>query len=181
VTFEEVIQELSEWLDERKPNEPLIRLDNWAAMADMTYREFFSIGRRKPYAPVLKRYFAAIRAWRDAVHAALHDIGVNDITYLREVAAHFGVPEKTIRGKAQRLGLAPSNKKQKISVERCLEVAKVGMTLDELAAASGYKDHSLANLVPRNGFKGKIIFAVRVTDSPRGRRPRLVIIEVRKK
>jgi hypothetical protein len=181
MTFEEVIQELSEWIDQRNPEEPPIRLDNWAAMADMTYRDFFERGRRKPYASILRRYFAASRAWHEAIHTALREAGVNDIVYIREIAARFGALEKTVRNKAQRLGLPSSTRKQKISIKRCLEVAKLGMTLDELANAAGYKKHSLANLVPRDRFNGKIVFDLRWAETTRGLRKQLVIVKLQRK
>jgi hypothetical protein len=181
MTFEEVIQELSEWIEQRDPTEPLIRLDNWAAMADMTYREFFEQGRRQPYAPILKRYFAASRAWHEAIHDALREVGINDITHIKEIAERFGAHVKTVRNKAARLGLASSTRKQKISVSRCQEVAQLGMTLDELADAAGYKKHSLANLVPRDRFNGKIVFDLRWTETPRGLRKRLVIVKLKRK
>jgi hypothetical protein len=181
MTFEEVIQELSEWVDQKAPDEPPIRLDNWAAMADMTYRDFFERGRRNPYAPILKRYFAASRAWHEAIHDALREAGINDIVYIRGIAERFGALEKTVRNKAQRLGLPSSTRKQKISIRKCLAVAQLGMTLGELADAAGYKKHSLANLIPRDRFNGKISFDLRWTETPRGRRKRLVIVKLKRK
>jgi hypothetical protein len=182
VTREDVMREIAEHLATRKPNDPLIRLDNWAAMAGLTYRELYGRTKwNKAYKDIIEQYMAASRAYHDAVHEALRAAGANHIAYLRPIAEQFGMSMKTLRNKAARLGLTNIGP-QRISVDKCVANAQVGMTLVELAQATGYKDYSLANLIPRGRFEGRIEFALRqVRDATGFNRRRLVITYVGKR
>ncbi len=182
MTREDVMREIAEHLATRKPNDPLIRLDNWAAMAGLTYRELYGRTKwNKAYKDIIEQYMAASRAYHDAVHEALRAAGANHIAYLRPIAEQFGMSMKTLRNKAARLGLTNIGP-QRISVDKCVAHAQVGMTLVELAQATGYKDYSLANLIPRGRFEGRIEFALRqVRDATGFNRRRLVITYVGKR
>jgi hypothetical protein len=181
VTREDVMREIAEHLATRKPTDPLIRLDNWAAMAGLTYRELYGRTRwKQEYRDIIEQYMAASRAYHEAVHAELRAAGANHIAYLRPIAEKFDIPMKTLRNKARRLCLANIGPRR-ISVAKCVAHAQVGMTLAELAQATGYKDYSLANLIPRKRFAGLIEFALRqVIDSSGCNRRRLVITHVGK-
>ena len=181
MTREDVMREIAEHLATRKPTDPLIRLDNWAAMAGLTYRELYGRTRwHQAYRDIIEQYMAASRAYHDAVHEALRAAGANHIAYLRPIAEQFGISMKTLRNKALRLGLANIGP-QRISVAKCVAHAQVGMTLAELAQVTGYKDYSLANFIPRGRFEGRIEFALRqVRDANGFNRRRLVITHVGK-
>lgn len=167
MTIDEVLSEMQTHLDTRKPNEPPLRFDNWAALADLSYRDLYSRLRRKEYTPLLNAYMQAITDYHAAVADALQEAGFNHIDLLIPIAQHFEIPMKTLRNKANRMGLR-SVARQRISVERCMSHAKAGLTLLQWAEAAGYKDYSLYNLVVRGSFDGKLEFSVRPVKVAKG-------------
>lgn len=175
MTIDEVLSEMQAHLNTRKPNEPPLRFDNWAALADLSYRALYARLRRKEHAPLLNAYMQAITDYHAAVAEALRAAGANHIGLLIAISKRFDISIKTLRNKANRMGLR-STARQRISVERCVAHAEVGMTLLQLAEVTGYKDYSLANLIPRGAFNGLLEFTVRPVLEANGRKRRRVVI-----
>lgn len=151
MTFEEVVEEMRKHLTERRRAEDeLVPLGAWRELmgSEMTRNRFVAGLVRAGGKELVQTYAEAVRERRRAIYAAL-ELASAERRSLAAVAASFGRAKQN-SSQTRRLGLRPM--RERLSVERVRAVVAVGMSLNEVAAATGYKRVSLLNWVKRGRF-----------------------------
>jgi hypothetical protein len=114
-----------------------IPFDNWAAMGDLT-RDRLHGGLRTHYPELLARYFDALSKRRTNIKKALAKVKTPSYANLAGIAEKFGVTPKDLQRRARYYG-HKVKAGPVIDPEKIARVAKVGMTIRELAEAAGCK------------------------------------------
>jgi hypothetical protein len=154
-----------------------IPFDNWAAMEDLT-RDKLHGGLRTHYPELLGRYFDALRKRRSNIKKALAKVPTPSYANLASIAKKFGVTPKDLQRRARYYGykvkVGPI-----IDPERIARVAKVGMTVRELADAAGCKFATMQCARSSGRLKSVIDFKLVERTTPRGGTRLMIVSSIR--
>ncbi len=142
-----------------------IPFDNWAAMEDLT-RDKLHSGLRTHYPELLARYFDALNKRRTNIKKALYRIRVPSYANLAGIAEKFGITPKDLQRRARYYGRKVKTGPV-ISPEKIARAAKIGMTVRELAEASGCKFATLQSARCSGRLKNFIDFKMVERSTPK--------------
>lgn len=142
-----LLPEMREHLASLKPNERPISLDNWAAMVDRTYSQM-RVAMSHLDKDFLSAYIEHRKNYFRMIEHDLKKLKDYTVTYTRPIMEKYGVTLKDLQRIRNRLGLKCAPKYSR-NAERAMKVIKVGMTLMDVAAASGMSLDQVQGLCSR--------------------------------
>jgi len=169
-----LLHELREHIADTPRTSKLIPLDNWAAMAGLTKGRFVYALQMEDQA-LYDEYQKRLSEYFQELHDALMAAPSSRLCDLESIAEKYQVARESLQAVARRLGRnAPSRKT--ILAEKIAKVAKVGMTVKELAAAAGLHAGSLKSAKNLGRLQGFLEFEVALRRYPSGARTPVCVV-----
>jgi hypothetical protein len=168
------LKEMVKHLEETPFVEKPIPLDNWAVMAGLTKGSFIFALRAEDielyntYRNRLAKYYSDVRA--DVLAAQS-----SRLCDLESVSEKYSLTTLALQAIARRLGRSAPSRKT-ILAEKICKVAKLGMTVKQLAAAAGMHPGSLKSAKNLGRLDGAVEFEVRPLLTPAGGKTRAAVI-----
>lgn len=148
VDWDAVAREVNDYLDKLEPNERPMAYGSWATVLDIGWNRLADRAKRYPeqsWARALARHKAIDAKWRaDLLEAVERHKGRRG--YLTAIARDFHITyaqADALVAASRARGQLPKANRPRMTAERIVSAAKVGMTRRELAAAAGISLHCL--------------------------------------
>lgn len=161
-----LLSEIREHLAETPTTARPIPLDNWAAMVGLT-KGCFVYGLRMEDLGLYKEYQSRLESHFQEVRAAVMAAPSSKISDLISISEKYQITCEALQAIARRLGRSAPSRKT-ILPEAIVKVARVGMTVKELAAAAGLHPGSLKSAKNLGAFNGFLEFETAMLTYPSG-------------
>jgi len=177
-----LLPEVRDYLSSLKPTELPMSLDNWAAMVGLDYKHF-RVAMMHLDRKLYRAYVDHRTSFWKMIEEDLRSLaGSPDYTakYTRPIVEKYGITFKDIQRIRTRLGLMCVPKYSRVA-EAAMKVIKEGMTLMDLAEASGLTLQQIQGMQSRGHLDEWVDFSFEKRLVPSGRRQRVIVVSKLKK
>jgi hypothetical protein len=161
-----MLPEIAQHLDETPTTAKLVPLDNWAAMAGITKGRFvyaFKMEDEELY----NKYRFRLKKYIEDLQNLLLKAESTSFKHLQSISEIYDMPLDALQAIARRLGRsAPS--RRTIFGEKLAAVAKVGMTIGELAKVANLNAGSLKSAKNLGKIEDFVKFETSMMKNPSG-------------